>query len=50
MSSNAKPPLFPHLFVACARGALVAVLLLNLYYLFGAGGFSYGGKSFSFNR
>jgi len=45
-----RPPLFPRVFVACARGALVAVLLLNLYYLFGASGFSYGGKSFSFNR
>jgi len=50
MSAPPKPPLFPHLFVACARGALVAILLINLYYFFGASGFAYGGKSFSFNR
>jgi len=45
-----KPPLFPPLFVLAARAALVAILLINLYYVFGAGGFSYGGRSFSFKR
>lgn len=47
---NAKPPLFPRLFVVCARAAIVAVVLLNLYYAFGASGFSYRGSSFSFGR
>ncbi|MGZ3416665.1 MAG: hypothetical protein ACXVEF_39845 [Polyangiales bacterium] len=45
-----KPPLFPRLFVACARGALVAILLINLYYAFGASGFRYRDASFSFGR
>lgn len=38
------------MFVACARAALIAIVLLNLYYAFGAAGFSYGGNSFSFGR
>jgi hypothetical protein len=48
--TNPKPPLFPKVFVACARGALVAIVLLNLYYAFGASGFSFRGSSFSFGR
>jgi hypothetical protein len=44
------PPLFPRLFVACARGALVAIVLINVFYACGASGFSYGGQSFSFGR
>lgn len=47
---SAKPPLFPHLFVACARGALVAIVLIQLYYAFGFAGFSFRGSSFSFGR
>jgi hypothetical protein len=45
-----KPPLFPKLYVACARAALVAIVLIQLYYAFGAAGFSVRGASFSFNR
>ncbi|MBL8714870.1 MAG: hypothetical protein JNL79_02695 [Myxococcales bacterium] len=45
-----KPPLFPALYVVCARAALVAIVLINLYYAFGASGFAFRGASFSFGR
>ncbi len=45
-----KPPLFPHLYVACARAALFAIVLIQLYNALGFAGFSYGGASFSFGR
>jgi hypothetical protein len=45
-----KPPLFPKVYVACARAALVAMLLIQLYNALGFAGFAYGGKSFSFGR
>lgn len=46
----AKPPLFPPLFTILARAALVAIVLINLYYAFGASGFSYRGARFDFGR
>lgn len=46
----AKPPLFPPLFGILARAALISAVLIQLYYAFGASGFSYRGKTFDFGR